>query len=61
MKRRDMKYVTSALQAAKPMLLRSIQEFDTQEYLLNTPTATYDLRLGMSGATTIVPKTLLPR
>lgn len=42
MKRRDMKYVTSALQAAKPMLLHSIQEFDTQEYLLNTPSATYD-------------------
>lgn len=49
MKRRDMKYVTSALQAAKPMLLHNIQEFDTQEYLLNTPAATYDLRLGMSG------------
>lgn len=50
MKRRDMKYVTSALQAAKPILLRNIQEFDTQEYLLNTPSATYDLRLGMNGA-----------
>ncbi|WP_235847426.1 phage/plasmid primase, P4 family [Intestinibacillus massiliensis] len=50
MKRRDMKYVTSALQAAKPMLLCNIQEFDTQEFLLNTPAATYDLRLGMSGA-----------
>ena len=50
MKRRDMKYVTSALQAAKPMLLRNIREFDTQEYLLNTPVATYDLRLGLSGA-----------
>ena len=50
MKRRDMKYVVSALQAAKPMLLRNIHEFDTQEFLLNTPTATYDLRLGMNGA-----------
>ena len=50
MKRRDMKYVTSALQAAKPMLLHNIQEFDTQEFLLNTPSATYDLRLGMNGA-----------
>ncbi len=49
MKRRDMKYVTSALQAAKPMLLRDIREFDTQEFLLNTPDATYDLRLGMDG------------
>ena len=50
MKRRDMKYVVSALQAAKPMLLHNIHEFDTQEFLLNTPTATYDLRLGMNGA-----------
>ncbi len=50
MKRRDMKFIISALQAAKPMLLRSISEFDTQEFLLNTPTATYDLRLGISGA-----------
>ena len=50
MKHRDMKYVTAALQAAKPMLLRNIQEFDTEEFLLNTPTATYDLRLGMNGA-----------
>lgn len=50
MKRRDMKYVTSALQAAKPMLLRNIRDFDTQEFLLNTPNATYDLRLGICGA-----------
>ena len=50
MKRRDMKYITSALQAAKPMLLHNIREFDTQEFYLNTPVATYDLRLGLSGA-----------
>ena len=50
MKRRDMKYIVSALQAAKPMLLRNISEFDTGEFLLNTPTATYDLRLGINGA-----------
>ena len=61
MKRRDMKYVTSALQAAKPMLLRSIQEFDTQEYLLNTPTATYDLRLGISGARDHSPEDLITK
>lgn len=44
MKRRDMKYITSALQAAKPMLLRDIKDFDSQEFLLNTPAATYDLQ-----------------
>lgn len=61
MKRRDMKYVTSALQAAKPMLLRTIQEFDTQEYLLNTPAATYDLRLGMNGAREHSPEDLITK
>lgn len=48
MKRRDMKYITSALQAAKPMLLRDIKDFDSQEFLMNTPAATYDLRTGTS-------------
>lgn len=48
MKRRDMKYVTSALQAAKPMLLKKITDFDSQEFLLNAPDATYDLKDGSS-------------
>ena len=61
MKRRDMKYVTSALQAAKPMLLHSIQEFDTQEFLLNAPDATYDLRLGLSGAHEHTPEDLITK
>jgi len=61
MKRRDMKYITSALQAAKPMLLRNIREFDTQEYYLNTPVATYDLRLGMSGAHEHTPEDLITK
>lgn len=48
MKRRDMKYVTSALQAAKPMLLKNITDFDSKEFLLNAPDATYDLQDGSS-------------
>ena len=48
MKRRDMKFVTSALQAAKPMLLKNITDFDSQEFLLNAPDATYDLQDGSS-------------
>ena len=43
MKRRDMKYISATLQAAKPMLLKDIADFDSQTFLLNTPTATYDL------------------
>lgn len=49
LKRRDMKYVTSALQAAKPMLYRDIREFDSREFDLNTPAGTYDLRYGTVG------------
>lgn len=48
MKRRDMKYVTSALQAAKPMLLKNITDFGSQEFLLNAPDATYNLQDGSS-------------
>lgn len=48
MKRRDMKYITSALLASKPMLLHDIAEFDSQEFYLNTPHGTYDLRRGIT-------------
>jgi len=48
MKRRDMKYVTAALQAAKPMLLKSITDFDSHEFLLNTPDCTYGLQSGVA-------------
>lgn len=49
MKRRDMKYVISALQAAKPMLSISVSDLDKDEFLLNTPGATYHLKDGLSG------------
>ena len=49
MKRRDMKYVTSAMQAAKPMLELSPSDLDRDGFLLNTPSGTYDLREGVSG------------
>lgn len=47
MKRRDYKYVMSALNAAKPMLVVSISDLDKDENLLNTPVATYDLTKGI--------------
>jgi len=49
MQRRNMKYIVSALQAAKPMLEIDLSELDKDEFLLNTPTLTYDLRKGMDG------------
>ena len=48
-KRRDMKYVLSALQAARPMLEIEVDDLDHDAFLLNTPDGAYDLRLGLSG------------
>ncbi len=47
MKRRDMKYVTSTLQAAMPMLEIAVDALDGDPYLLNTPAGTLDLRKGL--------------
>ena len=49
MKRRDMKYIVSAMQAAKPMLEMEPSDLDSDGFLLNTPDATYDLRKGLEG------------
>lgn len=48
MKRRDMKYIASALQTLKPMVDVPVSELDSNPYLLNTPDCTYDLRKGIS-------------
>lgn len=48
LKRRDMKYVMYALQAAKPMLEISYDDLDSDPFLLNCPDGTYDLRQGTS-------------
>ena len=47
MKRRDMKYIVSALQAAKPLLLAKPSDLDHDEFLLNCHDGTYDLRTGV--------------
>lgn len=47
-KRRDSKYITSALKEARPMLEIDQRELDADEFLLNTPSATYDLSKGMA-------------
>lgn len=49
MKRRDMKYVVSALQAAKPMLEINVSDLDRDGFLLNTPGGTYYLPDGLAG------------
>ncbi|QGT99525.1 DNA primase, phage associated [Candidatus Syntrophocurvum alkaliphilum] len=45
-KRRDSKYITSVLKEARPMLEIEQRTLDADEFLLNTPSATYDLRKG---------------
>ena len=49
MKRRDMRYVKSAMEAAKPMVFVDAKELDSDPFLLNTPESTYDLRMGLLG------------
>ena len=49
MKRRNMKYIVSAMQAAKPMLEMKPTDLDSDGMLMNTPDGTYDLRLGLDG------------
>lgn len=60
-KRRDYKYLVSALNAARPMLLADVNDLDRDENLLNTPHATYDLRNGMAGEQPHDPKDLITK
>ena len=48
-KRRDYKYIVSALNAAKPMLGIEVASLDKDPFLINTPDATFDMKKGMSG------------
>ena len=49
-KRRDSKYITAALKEAHPMVEIDQRMLDADEFLLNTPSATYDLRIGLPSA-----------
>ena len=49
MQRRNMRYIKSAMEAVKPMLYVEYGALDRDPFLLNTPEATYDLRLGIAG------------
>lgn len=46
-KRRDSKYIAATLKEARPMLEVEQRSLDSDEFLLNTPEFTYDLRKGM--------------
>ena len=49
LKRRDIKYIISAMEAAKPMLEVKAEELDHNPFLLNCQDGTYDLTEGISG------------
>ena len=49
-KRRDSKYITAALKETHPMVEIDQRQLDADEFLLNTPSATYDLRVGLASA-----------
>ena len=49
-KRRDSKYIAAAMKEVHPMVEIDQKALDADEYLLNTPSATYDLRAGLSSA-----------
>lgn len=49
-RRRDSKNITATLKESRPMLEISPRDLDADCFLLCTPTATYDLRKGMTGA-----------
>lgn len=49
-KRRDSKYITAALKEAHPMVEIDPRQLDADEFLLNTPSATYDLRICLPSA-----------
>ena len=47
-KRRDSKCIAAALKEARPMLEIEQRKLDSDEFMLNTPTYTYDLRKGVN-------------
>ena len=60
-KRRDSKYISAALKESRPMVEIDQRNLDADEFLLNTPSATYDLRTGISSAHDHVPEDFITK
>ncbi len=60
-KRRDSKYITAALKEAHPMVEIDQRQLDSDEFLLNTPSATYDLRIGLPSAHEHTPEDFITK
>ena len=61
LKRRDYKYIASALNVSKSMLSVKVSDLDRNPNLLNTPYGTYNLELGMAGAQPHDPADLITK
>lgn len=61
LKRRDYKYIVSTGNAAKPMIGIDVNDLDKNEFLINTPFATYDLRKGLTGEQPHDPEDLITK
>jgi len=61
MKRRDMKYITSAMQAVKPMVEVDSNDLDRNENYLNCPDGTYDLAKGLKSRHDHVPSDFITK
>ena len=59
--RRASKNITATLKESRPMLEITPQDLDANPFLLCTPDATYDLRLGMAGARAHSPEDFILR
>jgi P4 family phage/plasmid primase-like protien len=60
-KRRDSKYISATLKEARPMLQVEQRNLDCDEFLLNTPSFTYDLRLGLNSSIEHNPKNFITK
>ncbi|MEW6860134.1 phage/plasmid primase, P4 family [Trueperella pyogenes] len=60
-KRRESRSITNCLREARPMLLTSPEQLDADPYSLNTPSGTYDLRIGQGSRREHDPRDLLTK
>ena len=61
MQRRDVRFINSALSVVKPMISVKSDELDSNEFDLNTPAGTYDLRVGLKGLREHDPSDLITK
>lgn len=61
LKRRESRGISNCLKEARPMLLTTPEQLDADPYLLNTPSATYDLRVGPASKRDHDPADLLTK